>query len=154
MIESGFSLTVVKKLHSPALFRTIGLRSLLLPIHSENLMSQHAFPHFALISILMFSAASFAQQPAPATETPKDTITSIFTGEFSERPSHPPRWFDGGQSYIAREPAAGGHGRDREPVPLQTGPQGSTHLRLVIDYQNVHRLSLPRGLRPVDAVEA
>jgi dipeptidyl-peptidase-4 len=77
-------------------------------------MSQLALRRFAFFSILMLSAVAFAQQPAPAPtqETPKDTITRIFTNEFSERPLPPPRWFDGGQSYIAMEPAAGGHGRD------------------------------------------
>ena len=61
------------------------------------------------------------QQPAPAQEAPKDTITRIFTGEFSERPSPPPRWFDDGQSYIAMEPAAGGHGRDLVKYDTATG---------------------------------
>jgi dipeptidyl-peptidase-4 len=77
-------------------------------------MSQLALRRFAFFSILMLSAVAFAQQPAPAPtqETPKDTITRIFTNEFSERPLPPPRWFDGGQSYIAMEPAAAGHGRD------------------------------------------
>lgn len=77
-------------------------------------MNQNILRRFALVSILVLSAVAFAQQPAPSPtqETPKDTITRIFTNEFSERPSPPPRWFDGGQSYIAMEPAAGGHGRD------------------------------------------
>lgn len=84
-------------------------------------MNQHARSRFALISILAFSLVSFAQQAAPAPETPKDTITRIFTGEFSERPSPPPRWFDGGQSYIAMEPAAGGHGQDLVKYDTATG---------------------------------
>src|ERR1043166_9282742 len=76
-------------------------------------MSQLALHRFAFFSTLMLSAIAFAQQPpAPTPETPKDTITRIFTNEFNERPLPPPRWFDGGQSYIAMEPAAGGHGRD------------------------------------------
>jgi dipeptidyl-peptidase-4 len=77
-------------------------------------MSQLSLRRFASFSILMLSAVAFAQQPAPAPtqETPKDTITRIFTNEFSERPLPPPRWFDGGQAYIAMEPAAAGHGRD------------------------------------------
>jgi dipeptidyl-peptidase-4 len=85
-------------------------------------MSQHALHRFAFISILVFSAVSFAQQPATAPpEAPKDTITRIFTGEFSERPSPPPRWFDGGQSYTTMEPAAGGHGRDLVKYDTATG---------------------------------
>ena len=85
-------------------------------------MNQHALRHFAF-SILMLSAVAFAQQPAsaPAPETPKDTITRIFTNEFNERPSPPPRWFEGGQSYIAMEPAAGGHGRDVVKYDTATG---------------------------------
>src|SRR5690242_18462019 len=84
-------------------------------------MKQHALGRFAFISILVLSAASFAQQPAPPPETPKDTITRIFTGEFSERFPPPPRWFDGGQSYITTEPAAGGHGRDLVKYDTATG---------------------------------
>jgi len=45
--------------------------------NSENLMNQHVPGRFAFISILMLSAVSFAQQPAPAPETPKDTIKAI-----------------------------------------------------------------------------
>ncbi|HEY2360650.1 MAG TPA: DPP IV N-terminal domain-containing protein, partial [Candidatus Angelobacter sp.] len=84
-------------------------------------MNQYALRRFAFVSILMLSAVAFAQQPAPAPETPKDTITRIFTNEFSERPLPPPRWFDGGQSYIATEPAAGGHGRDVVKYDTATG---------------------------------
>jgi len=84
-------------------------------------MNQHTLRRFAFISILVLSAVSFAQQPAPAPETPKDTITRIFTGEFSERFSPPPRWFDGGQSYITMEPAVGGHGRDLVKYDTATG---------------------------------
>jgi dipeptidyl-peptidase-4 len=83
-------------------------------------MNHYTLRRFAFISILV-SAVSFAQQPAPAPETPKDTITRIFTGEFSERFSPPPRWFDEGQSYIAMEPAAGGHGRDLVKYDTATG---------------------------------
>src|SRR3954468_7947407 len=75
----------------------------------------------ALIPILMFAAISFAQQSAPAPEAPKDMITRIFFGEFSERPALPPRWFDGGQSYTAMEPAADGHGRDLVKYDTATG---------------------------------
>src|SRR5215467_2998032 len=84
-------------------------------------MNQQAPRRFAFISILVLSAVSFAQQPAPAPETPKDTISRIFTGEFSERFSSPPRWFDGGQSYITMEPAANGHGRDLVKYDTATG---------------------------------
>jgi dipeptidyl-peptidase-4 len=86
-------------------------------------MIQNALRRFTFISILVFSAVSFAQQPAPAPapETPKDTISRIFTGEFSERFAPPPRWFDGGQSYITMEPAAGGHGRDLVKYDTATG---------------------------------
>ena len=86
-------------------------------------MNQHALRRLAFISILVFSVASFAQQPAPAPspETPKDTITRIFTGEFRERPSPPPQWFEGGQSYIVMEPVAGGKGRDVVKYDTATG---------------------------------
>ncbi len=84
-------------------------------------MNQRVLRYLGFISILVLSAVSSAQQPAPAQETPKDTITRIFTGEFSERPSPPPRWFDDGQSYIAMEPAAGGHGRDLVKYDTATG---------------------------------
>ena len=88
-------------------------------------MNQHVLSRFAFISILALSAISFAQQPVPtpdtAKETPKDTITRIFTGEFREPVSSAQRWFDGGQSYIAMEPAAGGHGRDVVKYDTATG---------------------------------
>ena len=86
-------------------------------------MNQNTLRRFVVFSILMLSALAFAQQPAPAPtpETPKDTITRIFTNEFSERPSPPPRWFEGGESYIAIEPAAGGHGRDVVKYDTATG---------------------------------
>src|SRR5215469_7064433 len=83
-------------------------------------MNQHVHCRFALVSILALSAVSFAGQAATAPDTQKDTITRIFTGEFSERPSPPPRWFDGGQSYIAMEPAAG-NGRDVVKYDTATG---------------------------------
>ena len=75
-------------------------------------MNQRTLPRFVLALILLFSSVAFAQKPAPATEAPKDTITRIFTGEFSQRLSPPPRWFDDGQSYITMEPTPGGHARD------------------------------------------
>jgi len=84
-------------------------------------MDQHVLRRFTFVSILMLSAVAFAQQPAPASETPKDTITRIFTGEFSERMSPPPRWFDGGQSYIETQPAAGDHGHDVVKYDTATG---------------------------------
>ncbi|HJT53279.1 MAG TPA: hypothetical protein VJ848_05475, partial [Candidatus Angelobacter sp.] len=86
-------------------------------------MTQAALRRFAFISVVVLSAVSFAQQPAPSPtpETPKDTITRIFSGEFSERPSPPPRWFDGGQSYIRTEPVAGGPGRDLVKYDTATG---------------------------------
>ncbi len=84
-------------------------------------MNQPALRRFVAFLILMLSAVSFAQQPTPTPETPKDTITRIFTNEFSERPSPPPRWFEGGESYIAIEPAAGGHGRDVVKYDTATG---------------------------------
>jgi len=88
-------------------------------------MNQLAVRRFVFIAIVALSAVTFAQQPAPAsssaTETPKDTITRIFTNEFSQRPSPPPRWFDDGQSYIAMEPVAGGHGRDIVKYDTATG---------------------------------
>jgi dipeptidyl-peptidase-4 len=86
-------------------------------------MNQHALRRFVFISILVLSAVSLAQQPAPAStpEAPKDTITRIFTGEFRERPSPPPQWFDGGQSYIAMEPVAAGKGREVVKYDTATG---------------------------------
>src|SRR6185437_1434445 len=90
-----------------------------------DFMNQLAVRRFVFIAIVALSAVTFAQQPAPAsssaTETPKDTITRIFTNEFSQRPSPPPRWFDDGQSYIAMEPVAGGHGRDIVKYDTATG---------------------------------
>ncbi len=69
--------------------------------------------------IILVSLASFAQQPAPAAE--KDMITRIFSGEFSERPTPAPRWFENGKSYISTEPAAGGRGRDLVKYDTATG---------------------------------
>jgi dipeptidyl-peptidase 4 len=83
-------------------------------------LNQHVLRRFAFISILVLSAKLFAQQPAPAPEPPKDTITRIFT-EFRESFSSAPRWFEGGQSYTAMEPAAGGHGRDLVKYDTATG---------------------------------
>src|SRR5215467_8843016 len=71
------------------------------------------------LAILIMSAVSFAQNETQSQS--KDTITRIFTNEFSERPAPPPRWFDGGQSYIAMEPAAGGKGRDVVKYDTATG---------------------------------
>ena len=73
-------------------------------------MRQHARPCLALFLILVVSAASLAQRPAPTPEVPQDTITRIFAGEFNERSTPPPRWFDDGHSYITTEPAPDGHG--------------------------------------------
>lgn len=86
-------------------------------------MNQHAIRRFVFIAFLLLSAASFAQQPAPASTpaTPKDTIDRIFTGEFRQRPSPPPEWFEEGQSYIEMEPAAGGKARDVVKYDTATG---------------------------------
>src|SRR5690349_13987127 len=111
----------VKKLLCSVLSRTITPFNSLLSIHSESLMNQHALRRFAFI-FLALSAVSFAQQAATAEDTQKDTITRIFGGEFRERPSPPPSWFDGGQSYIAMEPAAGqSHARDVVKYDTATG---------------------------------
>ena len=75
-------------------------------------MKQHARPSLTLFLILVVSAASLAQRPTPTAEVPKDTITRIFAGEFNERTTPPPRWFDDGYSYITTEPAPDGHGLD------------------------------------------
>ena len=73
-----------------------------------------------LALILFASLLSFAQQPAPpAAVAEKDMITRIFTGEFTDRPVPPPRWFENGQSYISTEPSAGG-GRARDLVKYDT----------------------------------
>jgi dipeptidyl-peptidase 4 len=92
-------------------------------------MNQRALRRTAFISILALSVASLAQQPAPAPETPKDTITLIFTGEFSEPFSAPPGWFEGGQSYITMEPAADGHGRDLIKYDTATGKNREVMIR-------------------------
>lgn len=84
-------------------------------------MNQRPFRRLVFVLVLLFSALSFAQQPAQAPETPKDTITRIFTGEFSQRFTPPPHWFDGGQSYITMEPTAGGHGGDVVKYDTATG---------------------------------
>lgn len=83
-------------------------------------MNQHVLRRFVFISILVSSALSFAQQAATPQDTQKDTITRIFTGEFSDGQSPAPRWFDDGQSYIAMEPAAG-HGREVVKYDTATG---------------------------------
>ncbi|HEU5402196.1 MAG TPA: DPP IV N-terminal domain-containing protein, partial [Terriglobales bacterium] len=83
-------------------------------------MSLCVLRRFSFALVLVFAAVSFAQQPAPAQEAPKDTITRIFTGEYSEHPTPPPHWFDGGQSYITMEPASG-HGRDLVKYDTATG---------------------------------
>ncbi len=75
-------------------------------------MGQHFVRRFAFISVLVLCGVSFAQQAAPASAAPKDIITCIFSGEFRERLMLPPRWFDGGQSYIDTEPEVGDHGHD------------------------------------------
>jgi dipeptidyl-peptidase-4 len=69
--------------------------------------------------IFVFSVVCLAQQPAPAASAEKDMITRIFSGEFSERPTPAPRWFENGQSYIAMEPTAGG-GKGRDVVKYDT----------------------------------
>lgn len=84
-------------------------------------MRQHALRRIGFVSILVLSAVSFAQQPASPPAAPKDTITRIFTGEFRERFSPPPQWFDGGQSYITTEPVASGQGRDLVKYDTATG---------------------------------
>src|SRR6185503_1681389 len=60
----------------------------------RNFMTAHILRRFAFLSVLMFSAGLIAQQAAPAPDTQKDTITRIFSGEFSDRPAPAPRWFD------------------------------------------------------------
>jgi dipeptidyl-peptidase 4 len=87
--------------------------------HPENLMSLSLLRRVALVPIL--TLAAFAQQSAPAPQSPRDMITRIFTGEFSQRPAPPPEWFDGGQSYTAMEPSADGHGLDLVKYDTATG---------------------------------
>ena len=82
-------------------------------------MNQRTRP-LLLALILVFSTVSFAQQAAPAPQAPKDTITRIFTGEFSQRQAPPPQWFEDGQSYITMEPA-GGQARDLVKYDTATG---------------------------------
>ena len=84
-------------------------------------MNLRALRRLAFVLVFLFSALSFAQQPASAPEVPKDTITRIFTGEYSQRFTPPPHWFDGGQSYITMEPTAGGHGGDVVKYDTATG---------------------------------
>ncbi len=73
------------------------------------------------VLILVLSAISFAQQPASTPEQPKDTITRIFTGEFSPHFPPPPQWFDDGQSYITMEPTADGKAADLVKYDTGTG---------------------------------
>jgi dipeptidyl-peptidase-4 len=63
----------------------------------------------ALVTLLLALLAIDlrAQQP-PAADRPRDMIDRIFSAEFRGRPRPPVRWADGGASYIALEPAAGG----------------------------------------------
>src|SRR5690348_11359599 len=84
-------------------------------------MNSLALRRSVLVLFAVLSLAACAQQPAPAAPAEKDMITRIFTGEFSERPTPAPRWFDNGQSYITTEPAAGGRGRDLVKYDTATG---------------------------------
>ena len=74
----------------------------------------------ALLLASSLSLLTFAQQPA-ATKPAPDMLTRIFTGEFSERFTPPPRWFDNGQSYITMEPTADKKGRDVVKYDTATG---------------------------------
>ena len=56
-------------------------------------MNQRSLGRLVLALVLVLSALSFAQQPAAAPEAPKDIISRIFSGEFSERPTPAPHWF-------------------------------------------------------------
>jgi dipeptidyl-peptidase-4 len=85
-------------------------------------MSRYTLRRIAFALMFVISVLSVAQQPAPAKVPESDMITRIFSGEFSERPTPAPRWFDGGKSYIAMEPApAGGRGRDVVKYDTATG---------------------------------
>lgn len=76
-------------------------------------MSKYFFRSVLFALVLVPSRMSVAQQPlaAPARAAESDMITRIFSGEFNERPTPAPRWFESGQSYVSMEPTAGG-GRD------------------------------------------
>jgi dipeptidyl-peptidase-4 len=85
-------------------------------------MTKYALRRIAFALMFVISVLSVAQQPAPTKVPESDMITRIFSGEFSERPTPAPRWFDGGKSYIAMEPApAGGRGRDVVKYDTATG---------------------------------
>ncbi len=84
-------------------------------------MTKYTLRRIALALILVASVLSIAQQPpaAPAKAPETDMLTRILSGEFSERPTPAPRWFEKGQSYIAMEPTTGG-GRGRDVVKYDT----------------------------------
>lgn len=85
-------------------------------------MKRSALRQFALLLISCISIVTLAQESATApSKPPADMITRIFTGEFSERPSPPPRWFGEGESYITMDPASGGQGRDVVKYDTVTG---------------------------------
>lgn len=85
-------------------------------------MTKYTLRRIAFALMFVISVLSVAQQPAPAKVPESDMITRIFLGEFSERPTPAPRWFDGGKSYIAMEPApAGGRGRNVVKYDTATG---------------------------------
>ena len=63
----------------------------------------------ALVTLLLaLLAIDLRAQRPPAADRPRDMIDRIFSAEFRGRPRPPVRWADGGASYIALEPAAGG----------------------------------------------
>jgi dipeptidyl-peptidase-4 len=85
-------------------------------------MTKYTLRRIAFALMFVISVLSVAQQPAPAKVPETDMLTRILSGEFSERPTPAPRWFDGGKSYIAMEPApAGGRGRDVVKYDTATG---------------------------------
>ncbi|MGH9521533.1 MAG: DPP IV N-terminal domain-containing protein, partial [Terriglobales bacterium] len=85
-------------------------------------MSLQAFRRIAFAVVCSLSTFAIAQQPATAPAKPApDMLTRIFTGEFSERFTPPPRWFEDGQSYITTEPASDKNGRDIVKYDTATG---------------------------------
>ena len=83
-------------------------------------MNARALRQLAFVVVVLSAAIAFTQETAPAKSQP-DMITRIFSGEFSERPTPPPRWFEGGQSYILMERAADGKGQDVVKYNTTTG---------------------------------
>ncbi len=90
------------------------------PFHPERSMTRYSCRRILFAFAFVLARVSVAQQPSPAGSAGSDMITRIFSGEFNDRPTPAPHWFEGGRSYISIEPAAGG-GRDVIKYDTTTG---------------------------------